>query len=87
MIQRLALYVLVCSFAIRSTAEIAQYPVGAVYPSPINFTQLFSKEFLGPEIWSAQGMNGITTFAKAPPLRCFGSEASTKYDVAVLGML
>ncbi|KAI0086647.1 agmatinase [Irpex rosettiformis] len=64
---------------------MAQYPAGVAYPSPVNFTQLFSGELLGPHAWSAQDMNGITTFARAPPLRCFGSEAATKYDVAVLG--
>lgn len=76
---------LVFSLAGPSSAEVAQYPVGVAYPSPVNFTQLFSKEILTPEIWSAQDWNGITTFAKAQPLRCFGSDASTKYDVAVIG--
>lgn len=79
------LFALVISLAASSTADIRQYPVGIAYPAPVNYTQLFSKQLLGPEIWSKEDWNGITSFARAQPLRCFGSDAATKYDVAVLG--
>lgn len=30
--------------------------------------------------------NGLTTFARAEPLRCLGADQEAKYDVAVLGI-
>ncbi|KAI0693912.1 hypothetical protein BC835DRAFT_1507455 [Cytidiella melzeri] len=68
-----------------TSAEVAQYPAAVAYPSPVDFTQLFSKELLSSEVWAKEDWNGITTFARASPLRCFGSDADTEYDVAVLG--
>lgn len=52
-----------------------------------NLTQLFSDPVL-PAFkvpWSRESY-GLTTFAAAPPLRCFGVDSETPYDVAVLGM-
>jgi agmatinase len=77
---------LVISLAWPSAAEVAQYPVGIAYPTPINYTQVFSGEFMGTPSWSKSEWNGLTSFARATPLRCFGSDAATKYDVAVIGM-
>lgn len=37
------------------------------------------------EVWSQQAWNGLTTFAGAQPLRCFGADAGVQYDVAVIG--
>ena len=39
-----------------------------------------------PQAWMQQGWNGLTTFAGAAPMRCFGADGSILYDVAVLGM-
>ncbi|EPT03647.1 hypothetical protein FOMPIDRAFT_1158428 [Fomitopsis schrenkii] len=36
------------------------------------------------EPWSRESY-GLTTFAAAPPLRCFGVDSETSYDIAVLG--
>ncbi|KAJ3557917.1 hypothetical protein NM688_g1211 [Phlebia brevispora] len=51
----------------------------------INFTKLFSGDVLSPNTWTKETWNGITTFARTTPLRCFGSDSETPYDVAVLG--
>ena len=67
-----------------------QYPTSVV-SSPdaasFNFTELFSGYGgdLSNEAWSRSAWNGLTTFAHAPPLRCFGEGAGVPYDVAVLG--
>lgn len=37
---------------------------------------------LGSSTW-----NGLTTFARAQPLRCLGADQEVKYDIAVLGMM
>ncbi|PCH36264.1 Arginase/deacetylase [Wolfiporia cocos MD-104 SS10] len=37
------------------------------------------------DLWTSQEWNGLTTFAGAKPLRCFGADAEVPYDVAVLG--
>ncbi|KAI0729345.1 Arginase/deacetylase [Fomitopsis betulina] len=51
-----------------------------------DLTQLFSDPVLPAfkEPWSRESY-GLTTFAAAPPLRCFGVDSETPYDVAVLG--
>lgn len=59
--------------------------VPTIEPSGINYTRLFSNEMIFTDTWSKDSWNGLTTFAKAPPLRCFGSDAGILYDVAVLG--
>lgn len=51
----------------------------------VNFTKLFSSELVFRETWSKESWNGLTTFARSTPLRCFGSDADVPYDVAVLG--
>ncbi|KZT64482.1 Arginase/deacetylase [Daedalea quercina L-15889] len=38
-----------------------------------------------PQAWMQQGWNGLTTFAGAAPMRCFGADGSVLFDVAVLG--
>ena len=53
-----------------------------------NLTQLLSRPVLpayNAPPWSRESY-GLTTFAAAPPLRCFGVDAETPYDVAVLGV-
>ncbi|TFY61649.1 hypothetical protein EVJ58_g4383 [Rhodofomes roseus] len=49
--------------------EVFSYPVLPVYK----------------EAWTRESWNGLTTFAAATPLRCFGLDAESPYDVAVLG--
>ncbi|CCM05037.1 uncharacterized protein FIBRA_07239 [Fibroporia radiculosa] len=51
----------------------------------VNFTKLFAPEHVFKEAWAEKSWNGLTTFAGSTPLRCFGSDAETPYDVAVLG--
>ncbi|KAI0956782.1 hypothetical protein AcW1_005380 [Taiwanofungus camphoratus] len=51
----------------------------------VNFTKLFSSELVFRETWAKESWNGLTTFAAATPLRCFGSDGDIPYDVAVLG--
>ena len=69
--------------------------VAMEYPAPIqhtvdfqsvNFTELFSyPDAMMPHTWAKETWNGVTTFARTTPLRCFGSDADVPYDVAVLG--
>ena len=66
-----------------------QYPA-ALPPASnkgVNFTSLFGASSImpGTEAWAPQDWNGLTTFAKSTPLRCFGVDANIPYDVAVLG--
>lgn len=77
------LFAVVLSFSASSYAQNGQYAVQ--YPPAVNFTELFSKEILGPEIWAKEDWSGVTSFAGARPVRCLGSDANVKYDVAVLG--
>lgn len=68
-----------------------QVPVSGVeYPESVigtqNFTKLFgTSDKKSVQTWSSQSWNGLTTFAKTQPLRCFGEDAGVAYDVAVLG--
>ncbi|OBZ75176.1 putative agmatinase 1 [Grifola frondosa] len=64
-----------------------QYPSVALqrHIDVVNFTQLFSSELLFAQSWAKTSWNGLTTFAGATPLRCFGADEAVKYDVAVLG--
>ncbi|TFK48846.1 Arginase/deacetylase [Heliocybe sulcata] len=50
-----------------------------------DFERLFSSELLFADTWSRESWNGLVSFARAPPLRCFGADSDEKYDVAVLG--
>ncbi len=66
------------------------YPVGIVntdaYGAP-NFSAIFAA-YGGDKSnarWTRSDFNGLTSFAHAPPVRCFGADAETEYDVAVLG--
>lgn len=72
-----------------SLAAVVRGQEWAVHTSPpdTNFTQLFSDPVLPAfkEPWSRESY-GLTTFAAATPLRCFGVDSETPYDVAVLGM-
>lgn len=63
-----------------------EYPESVI--GTVNFTQLFgpsSAEKKTPQTWSRDSWNGLTTFARTEPLRCFGEDAGVPYDVAVLG--
>ena len=76
-----------------STSQVLgniQYPVGVVNTDTfgsLNFTEIFAG--FGPDKsnarWTRADFNGLTSFAHAPPVRCFGADAETDYDVAVLG--
>ncbi|TFK53432.1 Arginase/deacetylase [Heliocybe sulcata] len=51
-----------------------------------DFTRLFSSDqLLHRDPWSPNEWNGLVSFARAQPLRCFGADADVKFDVAVLG--
>ncbi|PCH38435.1 agmatinase [Wolfiporia cocos MD-104 SS10] len=65
-------------FPTRVPAEWTQDPT-------VNFTKLFSPDLIFKETWATESWNGLTTFARSTPLRCFGVDAETPYDVAVLG--
>jgi agmatinase len=64
----------------------------AISQNNLNFTSLFAPAAFinsksGPAAaWSKSSWNGLTTFAGATPLRCFGGDEAIPYDVAVLGM-
>ena len=70
--------------SVQYPTSIAQSPDAA----QLNFTELFGAYGgdLSNDAWRPSAWNGLTTFARAPPLRCFGPDAvGTAYDVAVLG--
>lgn len=52
---------------------------------PANITELFSVERLNQATWTREAWNGLTTFARSAPLRCFGADEDSPYDVAVIG--
>lgn len=54
---------------------------------PVNITELFSVERLNQATWTREAWNGLTTFARSAPLRCFGADEDSPYDVAVIGTL
>lgn len=78
---------LLLSLILAAGTSLAQIKYDGHYAEAVNFTQLFSKEIIFADVWHMENWNGLTTYAAAKPLRCFGSDASTKYDVAVLGMV
>ena len=91
---RLAALALVVSHALHACAYV-EYPVGVVSTEAygaLNFSEIFSSAHgLGGTddksnmAWTRSAFNGLTTFAHAPPVRCFGADAERGYDVAVLG--
>ncbi|KAI0373281.1 Arginase/deacetylase [Pilatotrama ljubarskyi] len=82
----------VAAFVVSQVAHAAgsvQYPVGVVnsgnYDS-LNFTEIFaSVPDMSNAAWERGSFHGLTTFARSAPLRCFGADAETNYDVAVVG--
>ena len=76
-----------------SLAQQTQLQVTAAqdYPEPlgatVNLTGVFSvySDGLTSGTWSRDSWNGLTTFAHTNAVRCFGSDASVAYDVAILG--
>ena len=80
---------------IGSGALAQQHPLSSTEMSlynQVNFTSLFAPSSYvdhknGPvSTWDVQSW-GLTTFAHTSPLRCFGGDQSTLYDVAVIGTL
>ena len=69
--------------SVQYPASIATSPGAAA----LNFTELFAAYGgdLSNEAWTRSSWHGLTTFAHAPPLRCFGEDAGVPFDVAVLG--
>lgn len=53
----------------------------------LEYQQLFSAHQQVPTStrWSQNSWPGLVTFARSPPLRCWGNEADASYDVAVIG--
>ncbi|KAI0078956.1 Arginase/deacetylase [Panus rudis PR-1116 ss-1] len=85
-----SLYALALAFVLTSAeCESSAQQTTLTVPTPsnpeLNFTKLFTNELIFHDTWSKDSWNGLTTFAKATPLRCFGRDAATLYDVAVLG--
>jgi agmatinase len=64
-------------------------PKGA--ESEPDYSQLFSTGAqlpggqYAPQKWTRESWTGLTTFARAPPLRCWGAEKDVPFDVAVIG--
>ncbi|OCH90617.1 Arginase/deacetylase [Obba rivulosa] len=56
-----------------------------VFDEGVDFTQLFSPKLTHIERWSQTSWNGLVTFARSNPLRCFGVDSAIPFDVAVLG--
>lgn len=86
---RLSAAALIVSQAAQVLGSI-QYPVSVVNSenySSLNFTEIFGPYGgdMSNEMWARSAWNGLTTFAKSAPLRCFGVDADTGYDVAVIG--
>ncbi|KAK7689088.1 hypothetical protein QCA50_007779 [Cerrena zonata] len=75
------------SLLVSTQAYAQQNPlsVPSTGPQDVNFTRLFSNEIIFADTWKKDTWNGLTTFARAQPLRCFGTEAEVPFDVAVLG--
>ncbi|KAI0718552.1 agmatinase [Cerioporus squamosus] len=86
---RLAAAALVVCQAIQVLGYV-QYPIGIVNTETygaLNFTAIFAA-YGGDKSnarWTRYDFNGLTSFAHSPPVRCFGADAETEYDVAVLG--
>ncbi|KAI0948616.1 hypothetical protein AcV7_010456 [Taiwanofungus camphoratus] len=73
---------------VHSSLGQEQFPASVPFShenDAVNFTKLFSSELVFRETWAKESWNGLTTFAAATPLRCFGSDGDIPYDVAVLG--
>ncbi|TBU28994.1 agmatinase [Dichomitus squalens] len=86
---RISVVAIVVSQAVQALGNI-QYPVGIVNAETfgsLNFTEIFAAYGgdMSNAAWARSAWNGLTTFARAPPLRCFGADFETGYDVAVLG--
>lgn len=67
-----------------------QYPISVVNSenyNSLNFTEIFAAygDDMSNEMWARTAWNGLTTFARAAPLRCFGVDAGAGYDVAIVG--
>ena len=81
------------AFVVGQAAQVLggiQYPMGVVNSEnaqSLNFTEIFAAYGgdMSNEAWARTAWNGLTTFAKSAPLRCFGVDADTGYDVAVIG--
>ena len=86
---RLAAAVTTALLAPAALASV-QYPA-SIATSPgadaLNFTELFAAYGgdMSNEAWTRSAWNGLTTFARAPPLRCFGEDAGASFDVVVIG--
>ncbi|KAH8102945.1 agmatinase [Cristinia sonorae] len=74
----------VLSFAQQTPMVGVDYPQSVV--GAVDFTKLFATgDKKSAQAWSQQSWNGLTTFAKTRPLRCFGEDSGVSYDIAVLG--
>ncbi|KAI0648294.1 Arginase/deacetylase [Trametes meyenii] len=87
---RLSVAALVAGHAAHALAAgSVQYPVGVVNAGDygaLNFTEVFaSVPDMSNAAWERDSFHGLTTFARARPLRCFGADADSSYDVAVVG--
>ncbi|KAH9938305.1 Arginase/deacetylase [Fomitopsis serialis] len=83
-----SLVILLVSLATTVRGQTEEWPVHANAAVPeVNMTEVFSYPMLPvhKEAWSRESWDGLTTFAAASPLRCFGADSETPYDVAVLG--
>lgn len=81
------------AFVVSQAAQVLggiQYPMGVVNSDNVhelNFTEIFTPfgADMSNAAWAREAYNGLNSFARAPPIRCFGADAETGYDVAVIG--
>ncbi|KAI0806924.1 agmatinase [Fomes fomentarius] len=88
-LSRLGTVVFLASLTARVLGGI-QYPTSVVNSenyNSLNFTEIFAAygDDMSNEMWARTAWNGLTTFAKAAPLRCFGVDEGAGYDVAIIG--
>jgi agmatinase len=52
-----------------------------------DYADLFSadRQIANAPPWTRESWNGLVSFARAPPLRCWGAEADVPYDIAIIG--
>jgi agmatinase len=65
-------------------AHAQQVPLGT---GPTDYAALFAPggQTAHAPGWSKESWNGLVTFGRAPPLRCWGAGGDALFDVAVVG--
>ena len=74
-----------------ASGALATQQVESNFFDQVNFTALFAPSSYvdhksgAVTAWDAKTW-GLTSYARSEPLRCFGSDGGSLYDVAVIGM-